>query len=263
MIILCVSNIASANFEITEVMYDLEGIDASREWVEIKNTGDIPVDISKYFFFSDNTKHKLTSLNKSNIGVGEYAVIVQNDANFKSDWPSYSGNIFDSSWTDFSNTSESFSLMDENQKIIDTVSYSASLGANGNGYSLQKINGVWIQSKPTPGVENKLSLNPKPVVKTDTQTNTSSKNVENKGFSGELGNNFSSEKSNEIINLNKLDSGKEKSIIKELPIKIYYPYVGLGLLIIIGSLAIIFTRKNQRQDIWEKGLTAEDIKIIE
>lgn len=147
-----------ANFEITEIMYDLEGTDTNREWVEVKNTASEPADLSKWFFFSDNSKHALTPQGVSSVPAGGFAVITQNATNFQADWPNYSGLIFDSSWTGFNNeTGETISMKDPALNEVSIVTFSSSMGGAGDGNSLQKIGGSWSGASPTPGTENKSS----------------------------------------------------------------------------------------------------------
>lgn len=150
------TSIVNAGFEITEVMYDLEGTDTNREWIEVKNTGGESSDLSKWFFFSDNSKHALTPQGASNVPVGGYAIITQNITNFQADWPNYGGLIFDSSWTGFNNESgETISLKDSNLIEVSIISFDSSMGGAGDGNSLQKIGSSWSGASPTPGSENK------------------------------------------------------------------------------------------------------------
>lgn len=140
-----------ANFEITEIMYDLDGTDTDREWVEVRNTSDTSVDLSKWYLFSDNTKHALNPVSEANVPSGSYAVIVQNPSKFKLDQPSFVGLIFDSSWTGLSNDGDTLALKDQSLNLVGEISFSSSLGANGDGKTLQKNAGVFVASNPTPG----------------------------------------------------------------------------------------------------------------
>lgn len=148
---------ASASFEITEIMYDLDGTDTNREWVEVKNTGSAPEDLSKWYLFSDNTKHALVPEGEASIPPGGYAVIAQNAPKFRTDWPNYTGALFDSSWTGFSNDGESIALKDPDLNIVSPLSFTASQGGAGNGDSLQKIGSSWQGGAPTPGRENEAT----------------------------------------------------------------------------------------------------------
>jgi hypothetical protein len=145
---------ANAGFEITEIMYDLDGTDTNREWVEVKNTGSNPEDLSKWYLFSDNTKHALVPQSESMVPSGAYAVIAQNVSNFRSDWPNFGGLLFDSSWTGFSNDGESIGLKDPDLNVVSPITFTSSQGGAGDGNSLSKINGSWFGATPTPGADN-------------------------------------------------------------------------------------------------------------
>ncbi|MDQ5971660.1 MAG: hypothetical protein QG566_606 [Patescibacteria group bacterium] len=139
-----------ASIEITEIMYDVSGTDTNREWIEVYNNGSTSTDLSKWYFFSDNTKHNLENTSPD-LGANKYAVIVQNADKFRIDYPDYTGIIFDSSWTGLDNEGEVISLKDPELNIVSSVNYTSNMGANGDGKSLQKIDGEWQASNPTPG----------------------------------------------------------------------------------------------------------------
>jgi hypothetical protein len=147
---------AFANVEINEIMYDLKtGTDSGREWVEIFNNSDTPVDLSAFKFFEGDTNHKLKlAQGDVKLGAKNYAVIVSDIVKFKIDWPNFSGTILDSTFS-LSNSGEILAIKDTD-KILDEFTYQSSLGGAGDGKSLQKINGVWTPATPTPGIENKL-----------------------------------------------------------------------------------------------------------
>lgn len=152
-----VSHFAHASFEITEIMYDLDGTDTSREWVEVANTGTESADLSKWYLFSDNTKHALVPQGASSVDAGAYAVIVQDVTKFKQDWPNYTGLIFDSSWTGFNNDGESISLKDADLNVFSPITFTSSQGAAGDGNSLQNVSGTWVGAIPTVGKANQAS----------------------------------------------------------------------------------------------------------
>lgn len=142
-----------ANVFISEIMYDLEGSDNGREWVEIKNNG-IQVDLTGWKFFEANVNHGLT-LVQGNVSIpqNEFAIIADNAEKFLLDWPNFSGTIFDSSFS-LSNTGETIILRDAGLADIDSVSYSSDWGAGGDANSLQKIEDKWVSSVSTPGGVN-------------------------------------------------------------------------------------------------------------
>ncbi len=147
------ANFAFAQIEITEIMYDLEGSDSGREWVEIYNSGTNDVDLSSWKFFENNTNHALVANTDSIITSGNYAIIADNVSKFSADNPAFSGLLFDSSFS-LSNTGESIAIKNSDLSNADSVSYNSDMGANGDGNSLQKINDVWVSAVPTPAIKN-------------------------------------------------------------------------------------------------------------
>ena len=168
-------SLVRANVIINEVMYDLDGADIGREWIELYNDGSSPVDISNYKLFESGVNHKLTLFQgDKNISSFGYAIITSDKLKFKNDWPNFNGTIFDSTFS-LSNTGEALgikdipisvkdidtTIKDMEQNIVDKFSYSSNLGGAGDGKSLQKVAGIWIASRPTPGLENKIFTEPK------------------------------------------------------------------------------------------------------
>ena len=154
-----------ASLQITEIMYSFHGSDTtngkSREWIEIYNPDSDSVDITKIKLREADTNHGIsTSSGTKILNSLEYAVIADTPVNFMVDNPNYLGILFDSSWpTGLSNTGESLELRDASSTTLDLVTYDSSIGANGDGNSLQKINNVWRASAPTPGLENIFAEN--------------------------------------------------------------------------------------------------------
>lgn len=138
---------------ISEIMYDLEGSDTKREWVEVHNIGETSVDFSSWRFFEGDTNHKLSTEGDSTLIAGGYAVIADDPNVFLTDWPDFSGLLFDSSFS-FHNTGETIGLRDADLTDIDMVTYSNEWGGNGDGNSLQKIDGTWVSAVATPGSKN-------------------------------------------------------------------------------------------------------------
>ena len=146
-----------AGLMINEIMYDLPGSDSGREWIEIKNTNSSTVDATEIKLNENNTNHSLTlSQGNGSIPAGGFAVIANDVQKFLADNPSYPGIILKASFS-LNNTGELLAL-----KAVDTsldqFSYSSSLGANGDGKSLQLVNGLWLAATPTPGLENSASI---------------------------------------------------------------------------------------------------------
>jgi hypothetical protein len=151
------THFAHAGFEITEIMYDLDGTDTDREWVEAQNTGGDPADLSKWYLFSDNSKHTLTPQGGATVSAGGYAIIAQNPAKFQADQPGFSGLIFDSSWTGINNSGDTIGLKDPDLNLVSSATFTSGQGGAGDGNTIQKINGIWSGGHPTPGAANQAS----------------------------------------------------------------------------------------------------------
>lgn len=155
--------VAHAQITITEVMYDLEGSDTDREWVEIQNTSSGGIDFSLWHFAEGKVNHKVEIVQGSAIlPPGGYAVLVDKMESFKADWPQFSGTIFDSSFS-LNNTGATLVVRDADSNDIDSFLYSSDLGANDDGRSLQKVGGSFVAGIPTPGRPNAASSAPSPV----------------------------------------------------------------------------------------------------
>ncbi len=94
------------------------------EWLEIYNTGSDPVDLSGWKFTEDSTNHGLTAFqNDFIIDPGEFAIIADVAANFKTDYPDFTGTILDSSWTTLNEDGEEIALKNKNLEIIESFTY--------------------------------------------------------------------------------------------------------------------------------------------
>lgn len=147
------------NVAINEIMYDLDGSDDGREWIEIFNNGDTTIDISGWKLHENETNHGLTvAQGMFSISANGYAIITDKPDKFLIDNPSYSGILFDSTFS-LNNSGESLILKDGTLSITDEVNYSSSWGANGNGRTLQRENNgtLWGSGIPTPGELNNIS----------------------------------------------------------------------------------------------------------
>src|SRR3989344_1169913 len=94
---------AESSLKITEIMYDLPGSDSGREWIEVYNAGSADIDLSLFKFFEANTNHGLVTIGSPTLAAGAFAIVADNPVNFSVDWPSFSGLVFDSSFS-LSNT---------------------------------------------------------------------------------------------------------------------------------------------------------------
>jgi hypothetical protein len=153
-ILLLIIPTVSAQIEITEIMYDVPGSDAGREWIEIHNTGNT-TDLTGWRFFESGSNHKLNNYtNDLILEPNEYAVIVDKPELFLND-TNFTGTIIDSSWPSLTNKGEPLVLKtSKNGTVIVNITYIPLTEADGNGASLQLINNSWQACNPTPGQEN-------------------------------------------------------------------------------------------------------------
>ncbi|HYC83072.1 MAG TPA: lamin tail domain-containing protein [Candidatus Paceibacterota bacterium] len=143
-----------AAITINEIMYDLEGTDTGREWIEIYNSGDGSVDLSGWKLLESGVRHSLTiQQGNTSIPANGYAVIADNTAKFSADWPEYGGILFDSAFA-LSNEGEAIELFNSAGSSVDTASYAKDDGGLGDGNSLQQKGASWIAAAPTPGASN-------------------------------------------------------------------------------------------------------------
>jgi len=176
---------------INEIMYDLEGSDSGREWIEVVNTGNESVDISTWRFFENDVNHKFTIIQGDGVlASGEHAIIADNSDNFLIDWPVFQGMLFDSSFS-LKNTGEFIALHNADLIEINSVSYISDWGAGGDNNSLQLSPSAWLSAFPTPGETNAKSASP-PENNSDTQTPNEESNTESSPQNNTVENNAGS-----------------------------------------------------------------------
>lgn len=150
----CIPLSAHALMRVSELMYDLEGTDTGREWIEVLNEGLSSVDLSGFKLFEANVNHGLTLYAGSAvIAPGGYAIIADTPSKFLTDWPGWSGSLFDSSFS-LSNTGESLAIKNGALTEEDGVSYTAETGAQGDGKTLSRSGTTWVPASATPGSSN-------------------------------------------------------------------------------------------------------------
>ncbi len=165
-IITCISAQATQAIVINEIMFDPNGTDSGREWIEIYNEGAAQLDISAYKLSESGSAHILNSFQGDLLlDSHEYAIIADDPNAFLLDYPDYEGTLIDSSFS-LVNTGELLEILDENSEVIDTVFYNSSWGG-GLGFSLElknpsidnSVGSNWLSSsieKGTPGDVNSV-----------------------------------------------------------------------------------------------------------
>lgn len=141
---------------INEIMYDLEGSDEGREWIEILNTATSEVDLTNWKFYENETNHQLNIVQGIAIlPSNSYAIIADDAEKFLEDYPDFSETLFDSAFS-LSNEGENIAIKN-GDLMIDEVNYDSAWGASGDANSLQRTEeGNWETAWPTPGAGNKF-----------------------------------------------------------------------------------------------------------
>lgn len=146
---------AFAQVVLTEIMYDVEGTDDKREWVEVYNDGGEPVDITDWRF-SDGTNHTLViSDDKGGQGTlllapGSYAIIASDAKVFLSEHSGFTATVIDTVMS-LNNSADTLALLDIEKALRDSVSYTSDQGGAGDGKTLQKAAAAWVAAPPSPG----------------------------------------------------------------------------------------------------------------
>lgn len=144
-------------FRINEIMYDLPGTDSGREWIEVVNAGETAYDITQLKLRENKVDHLIKLVKGRQIlEVGDYAVIADNPEKFLIDYPNFSGNLFDSSFS-LSNIGEAIAIIKGENEIYSTT-YEKTWGAQGDGKSLQFIDGAWTTGEPSPGNQSQKKV---------------------------------------------------------------------------------------------------------
>lgn len=143
---------AFSDVTITEVMYNEKGSDAGHEWIELTNFGDSTRDIKNFLVEESKTNHKISVFSGGfELSPGNSLIVANNPATFAASYPNYTGSLLKAAIS-LSNSGETLVLKDASSSVVDTVSYSSSKGANGDGNSLHRLSIGLRAGKPDPGV---------------------------------------------------------------------------------------------------------------
>lgn len=256
LLLLSLPSVVSAEILISEVMYDLPGLDAKREWVEIVNTGDTNVDLTGWKFFEGDTNHRLTVvMGNALLLSGARAVIADNADAFLSDWPAFSGVLFDSSFS-LKNTGELIAIRNAELADINVVAYMSSWGGKGDGTSLQFFETAWKAGSPTPGEPNVMSGVTQPEVTTIINTEQTATVIKTEP-----------ETLNPEVSKKSVLAGQPKAVpdsSQETPVEssetdaMFKWLLALGGVLLLATAAVLFL---QRKDV--VGSEADDIEILD
>jgi len=196
LVLFAVPSLASAQVVINEVMYNPQGSDSGREWVELYNQGSADViliggTVKNSWRIGDSSNHTLTDPSGGTgrgsltIPAGGYLIVASDPNEFISG--EYAGGAYSvvKSSISLNNTGASVSLLDGTGAVADSVSYTNTQGANDDGSSLQRqADGSWIAALPTPGAANSVTPYVPPPVDTsqtsDQSTSTSDQSTQSK-----------------------------------------------------------------------------------
>lgn len=253
---------AFASVEITEIMYDLPGGDTGREWVEVTNTGGQAVDISKYKIAEGTTNHTLKLVSGNTLlAPGASAILADDAEKFKTDWPSFAGVIFNTVLS-LSNTGESIAIKNASSSIENSVSYSANMGAAGDGGSLQKSGSTFVAAMPSPGIFPG-PLSAVPVVVKPAASPVSAKTP--KVSKAKTSNVLSANQAAAAIAAprNTFDISHQKTEPATIPIVLWV--VGLGAIVGLGVTGVLYARLNRPRRVFveETNQPKEEFEIIE
>lgn len=137
---------APPDLVISEIMYDLDGSDSNREWMEIYNGGSESVEIlggsgDNTWRLNDGANHIINLIQgQSSIEAGQYFIVASNAEVFLSEHPGFSGTVFDTVMSLSNSSSTIYLSFDGGQSVGVLAHYEATWGAGGNGKTLEKIN---------------------------------------------------------------------------------------------------------------------------
>ncbi len=175
---------AHAAVSINEVMYNPQGTDAGREWVELYNSGSIDVTLvggsgKGSWRIVDSSNHTIVDpaggVGRGSLVIpaGGYLVIATDPAVFVGE---FSGDYsVAKSSLSLNNTGITVSLVDDGGATVSSFAYTASMGGNDDTTSLQKSADTWLQAMPTPGAANATEAYVPPADESGSSSSSSSK----------------------------------------------------------------------------------------
>jgi len=216
-------------------------------WVEIYNDTDEAVDLSQYKILDSGATikgHNITFISgASPVAPHAYAVIATSGAIDK--FGTLPWTLFKAALAFKFSPAETIALK-LGEALADTVTFT-STEESSNGNSLQKINGAWVGTVPTPGAENKISYK-KITTTTSTKITTPQKII-------------TEAKADQLP----IAEAQGKSVIEDIPLdkestrknKIIFPIISLVLIGAASYAVYLIRRKKTRAE------PGSDFEIIE
>ncbi len=137
-LLIFINTTQAAELIFTEIMYNPEGADSNKEWVEIFNTSTSTIEINSDWRFNDGSNHLINIYQGNNqIASANFFIITNDGASFLNNYPDFSKIIFESS-INLNNTADTIQLL-KNSNIITQFSYTSELGGADNNKTIEKI----------------------------------------------------------------------------------------------------------------------------
>jgi len=136
---------------INEVMYNPEGSDNNKEFIEIFS--DNYINLTDYIIEDSYSTDTLELLNYYN---SQYSLIVEEGF----DYNGINASVYSVGATignNLNNNEDLIIIKNSSDIILDVLHYYSEWGANDNGNSLCKISNVWQECTPSPGLSNSFS----------------------------------------------------------------------------------------------------------
>lgn len=155
LLLVLISITQAGDLIITEIMYNPEGNDQGREWIEVQNKGNQTFNITtgkNGWRINDGSNHLFKE--GTLILPKEVFLIVQDKNKFLNDYSNFKGKIVVANFS-LKNSSGKIQIFGENKDLLAERSYQNSCGGNGNDYSIIFKNDLCYENKikkGTPGV---------------------------------------------------------------------------------------------------------------
>ena len=144
---------AQSDVRINEIMYNPstdQGSDANMEWIELYNNDAEAINISDWTIDGNQIADMVME-------PGDYVVLARNKTAFDAYYGALSCPVIDVTFV-LANSGDTIVLENSTGAEVDNVTYNASLGADGNGKTLERnAKGVWKESLADGGTPCKLN----------------------------------------------------------------------------------------------------------
>jgi predicted secreted protein len=130
---------AQGDVKINEIMYSPQGDDSDMEWIELYNNDVEAVNISGWTIDGNQISDMVME-------PGDYVVLARNKTAFEAYYGALPCSVIDVTFV-LANSGDTIVLCNSTGAEIDNVTYNASLGADGNGKTLERTaTGGWAES---------------------------------------------------------------------------------------------------------------------